>query len=563
MSEPASKPRVFISHATADRTFVESQLIPCLNERQIETWYSKTDIQGGDNWHASIAEGLDECDWFLVVLSPTACNSKWVRHEVEWALSQRDGRLVPVMYQDCDPASLHFALGALQYIDFRPNYDLAKSQLVAKLVGEPARQASASSRRTWTVGRRPMLVSAAVAAILCVAVVLWFVKSRQPAPMHPLGLDEDFRLIAEPVADVIKRQGAKEAMLSLRFDSGSAASSARSSVAATMRLNAAFNRLGIQGVPIFFPADISFGCYGDVVWIDREGQAGDGDWLFKVQGTLYDDDGLREDWKAASSDSRVQLVAGRLDAVLPLTEKDVAELFGPSVDLRPSDRPAQRAARLRTAIRTSRAVADGAWIRSDETSPVRIQFQVDRVPLAAEWNPQDERIAVMPDLGQACRLVVQNESNKDLAMWLNINGLSSFTFYDPDAGTPPEVYLVPKQQTLEIDGWYKSSTTVQPFVLSRENAPKIYQATNYDLICVFAAAWIDGQGAPSGEPLHPSPVMVTTRETVTAAANPGKRYRTGVVRSVVAGSISERRISTDSPFAEPMPPPPTNPILNE
>lgn len=557
MSEPASKPRVFISHATVDRTFVESQLIPCLNEYQIETWYSKTDIQGGDNWHASIAEGLDECDWFLVVLSPTACNSKWVRHEVEWALSQRDGRFVPVMYQDCDPASLHFALGALQYIDFRPNYDLAKSQLVARLVGEPTRPASASSRRTWTVGRRPMLVSAAVAAALCMALFLWFLTRGQPAPMHPLGLDEDIRLIAEPVADVIKRQGAKEAILSLTLDAGSASRSARSSVSATMRMGAALNRLGIKGLPIFLPADISFGCYGDVLWIDREGATGDGEWLFKLQGTLHDNNGLREDWKAASSDSRVQLLAGRLEAAFPLTEKDVAELFGPSVDLRPSDSPAQRAARLRTAIRTSRAVVDSAWIRSEETSPVRIQFQVDNVPLAAEWNPQDERIAVMPELGQACRLVIQNESNKDLAMWLHINGLSSFIFYDPDAGPPPDVYLVPKQQKLAIDGWYKSSTTVQPLVLSRENTTKIYQATNYDLICVFAGAWIDGQAAPADEPLHPSPVMVTTRETVTAAGNPGKRYRTGVVRSVVAASISERRISAESPFGEPMAPPPT------
>ena len=52
-------PKVFISHSSKDRDFVEREIISLLRSHGIETWYSKDDIQTASQWQNSIAEGLD------------------------------------------------------------------------------------------------------------------------------------------------------------------------------------------------------------------------------------------------------------------------------------------------------------------------------------------------------------------------------------------------------------------------------------------------------------------------------------------------------------------------
>ncbi|HAC91823.1 MAG TPA: phosphopeptide-binding protein, partial [Planctomycetaceae bacterium] len=79
-------PRIFISHSTQDRVFIEQQILPALRSRGCELWYSTDDIHGADDWEKQIREGLTSCDWFLVVLSKSSVQSRWVKAEVNWAL---------------------------------------------------------------------------------------------------------------------------------------------------------------------------------------------------------------------------------------------------------------------------------------------------------------------------------------------------------------------------------------------------------------------------------------------------------------------------------------------
>ena len=46
-------PKVFISHSTQDREFVEREIIAALHQGGIETWYSKMDIHAADRWERS------------------------------------------------------------------------------------------------------------------------------------------------------------------------------------------------------------------------------------------------------------------------------------------------------------------------------------------------------------------------------------------------------------------------------------------------------------------------------------------------------------------------------
>jgi len=58
---------------------------------------------------ASVAETIRRHgDWFVVVLSPNAAASMWVRRELQYALSQRrfEKKIVPILHLPCDPELL-------------------------------------------------------------------------------------------------------------------------------------------------------------------------------------------------------------------------------------------------------------------------------------------------------------------------------------------------------------------------------------------------------------------------------------------------------------------------
>jgi serine/threonine protein kinase len=111
--------RVFVSHSTRDREFVEREVISHLERHGIRTWYSKVAIQTAAEWETSIRRGLDSCDWFLIVLSPRSATSEWVKDELHWAIDKRPNRIIPVLIEDCEPRDFHIRMARIQYVDFR------------------------------------------------------------------------------------------------------------------------------------------------------------------------------------------------------------------------------------------------------------------------------------------------------------------------------------------------------------------------------------------------------------------------------------------------------------
>lgn len=112
-------PRVFISHSSLDRGFVETTIVQPLKSHGISAWYSQQDIRSGAEWERSIRNGLESCDWFLVVLSPRSVNSVWVTDEVHWAMDERANRIIPVLMEECDWKNIHLRMRRIQLIDFR------------------------------------------------------------------------------------------------------------------------------------------------------------------------------------------------------------------------------------------------------------------------------------------------------------------------------------------------------------------------------------------------------------------------------------------------------------
>src|SRR5689334_12995666 len=87
---------VFLSHSSRNGAFT-NRLSEILRTHGVKNFVSKENIRGAQQWHDEIGAALKRCDWFLVVLSPQSVRSRWVKHELIYALqaSRYRDRIVP------------------------------------------------------------------------------------------------------------------------------------------------------------------------------------------------------------------------------------------------------------------------------------------------------------------------------------------------------------------------------------------------------------------------------------------------------------------------------------
>ena len=97
-------PRIFISHSHLDNNFgveLAQDLRRVLGEESA-VWYDNSGgLHGGDSWWDKIVTELAAREVFIVVLSPDAMKSKWVRREMDTALNE-DKKIVPLLWRACE-----------------------------------------------------------------------------------------------------------------------------------------------------------------------------------------------------------------------------------------------------------------------------------------------------------------------------------------------------------------------------------------------------------------------------------------------------------------------------
>jgi hypothetical protein len=156
MSRKRSAPpkEVFISYSGKNVAFA-SRLRRTLAAHGVRSFQSKANIRGAQEWHDEIGGALKRCDWFLVILSPQSVASRWVKHELIYALQAKRyrGRIIPVLYKTCDADRLSWTLSAFQWIEFRAEFHEACRQLLAIWGLSYDRRARASKRSR---GKRPV-----------------------------------------------------------------------------------------------------------------------------------------------------------------------------------------------------------------------------------------------------------------------------------------------------------------------------------------------------------------------------------------------------------------------
>jgi TIR domain len=114
---------VFLSHASLDAEIAE-RVTQVLRDHGVPTFFSPANVVGAQQWQDEILQGLKRCDWFIVLLSPNAINSMWVKRETAFAMRERryENRIVPLLYRDCDLGPLEW-LTIFQIVDFRGKFE--------------------------------------------------------------------------------------------------------------------------------------------------------------------------------------------------------------------------------------------------------------------------------------------------------------------------------------------------------------------------------------------------------------------------------------------------------
>src|SRR2546423_1283924 len=109
--------RIFVSHNQRDNDFgirLTQDLRRVLGDESAVFYDVLGGLQGGERWWEKIVEELSARDVFIIVLSPDAMNSIWVRREIDVALNENK-YIIPIHHRLC---TIRADLKILQIISF-------------------------------------------------------------------------------------------------------------------------------------------------------------------------------------------------------------------------------------------------------------------------------------------------------------------------------------------------------------------------------------------------------------------------------------------------------------
>ena len=144
MSEPQPSIHLMISYSRTDSKFVD-RLEKDLKKRGYkDVWVDRRKLEGGQQWDIEIQNAIDKCDVLLLVLSPAALDSPFVKQEYERAI-EKGKQVIPLRYHPT--STLPPDLAQLQQINiqadvnFEKQYKAGIRELMQALATHAKRQA--------------------------------------------------------------------------------------------------------------------------------------------------------------------------------------------------------------------------------------------------------------------------------------------------------------------------------------------------------------------------------------------------------------------------------------
>lgn len=126
MSEKESQ--CFISYSHEDKGFAE-KLERELKAHGFTLWRDESRIEPGSEWTDDIEEALNVCSTVIVVLSPAALDSPWVKNEILFATKLRK-KIITVIIEKCRMPVWLISTHALYFTD---NNDSAWNKLASAI----------------------------------------------------------------------------------------------------------------------------------------------------------------------------------------------------------------------------------------------------------------------------------------------------------------------------------------------------------------------------------------------------------------------------------------------
>jgi len=150
-SSSGKNPRIFISHSSKDNTFGK-RVVQDLREaigNDDAVWYdTQGGLNGGDIWWGEIIQELEQRNIFILIISPDAMESEWIRREFNIALTSKK-QVIPLLYRKSE---MWIDLKIIQAIDFLSpiTYKSSFEQLI-KVIGMPPSRAKKPSQPQGTL----------------------------------------------------------------------------------------------------------------------------------------------------------------------------------------------------------------------------------------------------------------------------------------------------------------------------------------------------------------------------------------------------------------------------
>jgi CheY-like chemotaxis protein len=123
-------PRIFISYSSDDRAFAK-ELASSMHKHGFQVWYDEWEIHVGDAIIQKIESGIVESSYLVIVLSPASVSSRWVREELDSAITSQITdyriRVLPALKDDC---AIPPFLKSKKYADFRHDFTEGFVQLI-------------------------------------------------------------------------------------------------------------------------------------------------------------------------------------------------------------------------------------------------------------------------------------------------------------------------------------------------------------------------------------------------------------------------------------------------
>ncbi len=130
--------RVFVSHhhSPTEDTFT-GLLVRDLERAQADVWVDKNEIQPGEDFQSRINSGLLGRQYLVLVMTPAALASKWVRQEVAAANALcNNGQMrgiIPVIAEPCSENDIPPLWGTYLRLDATKDYTAARDTLLRTL----------------------------------------------------------------------------------------------------------------------------------------------------------------------------------------------------------------------------------------------------------------------------------------------------------------------------------------------------------------------------------------------------------------------------------------------